>query len=592
MQIIRHSFFLLSYRCFRCLLAFLILLVVLSGGGGFATNSWLSIPEVAAATAAEESSGTGNLELLSEPADAEWLIDGQPQGTTPGKKSGIPTGLHQLVIKKKGFLDWHVSLEIKPGETVRLLASLKSQGHETMQSLAKMAATDMRDRRFTMPMGANALEKYQKILAMDPDNALGWDGLRQIVQALQGLAKTAKTEGHPALAQQRLQKARRVQALIDQRKPAKVASTVTSPTPTHSVLEQSATSLAVLKEKSDATSDANGMGDKAVKKGGIPTPKPIKKGAFKRGKPHMDQAPSTKVVREGVLSSEAKEEPTNKKDRPSLPVRPPDTTPRATLKSDKHADVRTQVEPVTGIEFVEIPPGCFKMGSERSDNSDPDEQPVHEVCLKGFWLSRKEVTNGQYRMFVSKHDSSSYDGHNLNGDLQPVVNVTWSDANRFARWMSGRGGVHFRLPTEAEWEYAARAGSTTTFPWGDDPAQGCLYANIGDEAAKKVWSKWNVFPCADGFAETSPVGMFLPNGFGLYDMIGNVWEWVADWYLSSYYALSTRNDPKGPATGSFRSARGGSWAVWPEYARTANRTGIDPEHPDLHVGFRLVMMPP
>lgn len=575
------------------MLAFLALVVVLSGGGGSVTESWLMISEVAAATDAEETLGTGNLELLSEPADAEWLIDGQPQGTTPGKKSGIPVGLHQIDIKKKGFLDWHVSQEIKPGETVRLLASLKSQGHGVMQSLAKMAEIDMRDRRFTTPMGANALEKYQKILAMDPDNALGWDGLRQIVQSLQGLAKTAKTEGHQALAQQRLQKSRRVQALIDQRQPTKV----TSQTNTHSGLVLPASPVSA--QKPDSTPDVKTTDNNAVKKGGMPTPKPVKKGAFKRGKqqalrtePPQHLSSQMDQAREEVLPSEAKEDPNTKKDMPSLPVRPPDTTPRATLKSDKHAAVRTRVEPVTGIEFVEIPPGCFKMGSERLDNSDLDEQPVHEVCLKGFWLSRKEVTNGQYRMFVPKHDSSSYDGHNLNGDLQPVVNLTWSDANRFARWISGRGGVHFRLPTEAEWEYAARAGSATMFPWGDDPAQGCLYANIGDETAKKVWSKWNVFPCADGFSETAPVGMFLPNGFGLYDMIGNVWEWVADWYSSSYYVISPRNDPKGPAEGFYRSAKGGSWAVWPEYARTANRTGIDPEHPDLHVGFRLVMIQP
>ncbi|MBF0214587.1 MAG: formylglycine-generating enzyme family protein [Magnetococcales bacterium] len=265
-----------------------------------------------------------------------------------------------------------------------------------------------------------------------------------------------------------------------------------------------------------------------------------------------------------------------------------DNAPKSAQKLEKKNGLHVRAEPVTGIEFVEIPGGCFKMGSEQHD---PDEKPLHEVCLKNFWMSRTEVTNGQYRRFDPKHDSTSYDGRDLNSDLQPVVRITWEQANQFARWMSGRGGVDFRLPTEAEWEYAARNHTTSAFPWGDDPAEGCRYANVGDASAKQRWPKWNVFPCNDGYAETAPVGMFLPNGFGLHDMIGNVWEWVSDWYSPSYYASSVKEDPKGPTQGFFRSARGGSWAVWPDYARTANRTGIDPAHPDLHVGFRLVMLP-
>ncbi|MBF0438539.1 MAG: formylglycine-generating enzyme family protein [Magnetococcales bacterium] len=425
---------------------------------------------------------------------------------------------------------------------------LDTNTQKTIQSLAKHAEANLRVRHFTTRNGA--LEKYQKILTMDPNHPLAWEGMRKIVQAFQNLSNEAEQAGQPALAKMRAKKAQQVQALID-------------------------------------AHDQSGPTEKKIpiKKVKPPVKKPVQNKTETKEIPLKPPLPLPVAVAVSEAAPPVEEE---KIAPPPESPKIPEATPKPVAKESNAFAPQIKIESVTGMEFIEIPEGCFKMGS---DSNDPDEKPIHEVCLQKFWLGRTEVTNGQFRRFRAKHDSSSYDGLNLSGDLQPVVNITWEDANSFATWLSGRGAVTFRLPTEAEWEYAARAGSTTLFPWGDEIAEGCRYANIGDTTAKKVWPKWNVFPCSDGYAETAPVGMFLPNKFGLFDMIGNVWEWVSDWYSTTYYATSPKNDPKGPEEGRFRSARGGSWANWPDYARTANRTGIDPNNRDRHVGFRLIMVP-
>ncbi|MBF0296555.1 MAG: SUMF1/EgtB/PvdO family nonheme iron enzyme [Magnetococcales bacterium] len=580
------------------------------------------------------SHASGTVEIVSDPPGREWLLDQKPQGRTPGKATEVTTGRHRITVKDPGHPDWNVSIILKPGETVRLTIPLHAEtpapapvattaGPETIPALAAQAERYAKERRFTMPKGGNALENYQKILSMDPDSPVGWDGMQRIVDSFRRLSKEAEGSGQHQLARVRAQKADRVQGIIAQRRGAPPPTEpVDSPPPPVALEKPSAPAAAQarwvtpatsMKRPHAATASAAQPERKVERRDPLPMPiLPPKPAATTEQttaapRPKEKLAPSATTEDKAALPAPAQEKPAEKPadkpaekpadkpaekpaDKPAdKPAEKPTPPPKPEAKASPTAKTpRTQVEPVTGIEFVQIPGGCFKMGSE---NHDPDEVPIHEVCLKSFWISRTEVTNGQYRRFNPKHDSTSYDGRTLNGDLQPVVNVTWDDANKFATWMSGRGGVHFRLPTEAEWEYAARAGTTSTFIWGEDPAEGCRHANVGDQAAKEAWPKWNVFPCSDGFAETSPVGVFLPNGYGLHDMIGNVWEWVKDWYSPGYYATSPKDDPQGPKEGFFRSARGGSWAVWPDYARTANRTGIDPDHPDLHVGFRLVMIP-
>ena len=256
-------------------------------------------------------------------------------------------------------------------------------------------------------------------------------------------------------------------------------------------------------------------------------------------------------------------------------------TPGATCKED-----------TTGMEFVYVPGGCFQMGS--NDNDYDSEKPVHKVCLEGFWMGKYEVTNAQYRRFKPDHKNYEYEGKSLNGDEQPVVMVSWNDAQALVAWLTKQGRGVFRLPTEAEWEYAARGGTETIRYWGDDPkhTQACQYANVHDRTSKQAFSgfTWQEHACDDGYAVTAPVGQFEPNAFGLYDMLGNVWEWQSDTYHDTYKDAPT----DGSAWGSLgdekakRLLRGGSWFNVPSFVRSALRYRLAPVLQSYNLGIRLV----
>ena len=257
---------------------------------------------------------------------------------------------------------------------------------------------------------------------------------------------------------------------------------------------------------------------------------------------------------------------------------------------------KTWKEPVTGMEFVWVPGGCFLMGSPQAEpGRKVDEGPVHEVCVDGFWMGKTEVTNGQYRKFDPNHNSKDYGGHSLNGDAQPAVYVCWLDANNFAQWLKGQNGgqYNFRLPTEAEWEYACRAGSESPRYWGDAAGQACDYENVADRTAGRQWGWDDIHDCDDGYAATSPAGAFQSNAFGLMDMLGNVMEWVADTYSVDAYI---RHDHKNPAfsvesSGPDRVIRGGNWHGAPANVRCANRMSGLPGGMNDDLGFRLVREP-
>jgi formylglycine-generating enzyme required for sulfatase activity len=284
-------------------------------------------------------------------------------------------------------------------------------------------------------------------------------------------------------------------------------------------------------------------------------------------------------------------------------------------------------DPVTKMEFVYIPGGCFTMGTPADEEGrEPDEGPGHEVCVDGFWMGKTPVTNAQYRKYDRNHNSRTYFGHDLNGDNQPVVYVSWEQAREFARWLTrknhallgdtGRSeiaippevlqairdgkdlsrwldrqktGRHsFFLPTEAEWEYACRAGTESARFWGNDSGRACGYANVADQSASKEWRDWRVHGCNDGWVVTSPAGSFKPNPFGLHDMLGNVWEWCLDWY-STKYEIEPKQNPTGPPlSGIGRQVRGGSWDNDPAGVRCGNRSHATPRFIRYNIGFRLI----
>ena len=245
------------------------------------------------------------------------------------------------------------------------------------------------------------------------------------------------------------------------------------------------------------------------------------------------------------------------------------------------------LDPSTGMELVLVKGGCFDMGDSVGDG-DSNERPVHQACVADFYLGKYEVTNEQFKKFKPRHDSGTSEETSLGADKQPAVNVSWEDAVAYAGWLSKQSGQTYRLPTEAEWEYAARSGSSQSRFWGNNPDEACKYANVADMTAKKLHPKWTTFFCDDTFAVSAPVGSFTANGYGLHDMLGNVWEWCEDVYNSEAYTKLPKDNPVYGGAGEYRVMRGGGWSNGPLGIRSSHRVGLSPNFGHHALGFRLV----
>jgi formylglycine-generating enzyme required for sulfatase activity len=237
-----------------------------------------------------------------------------------------------------------------------------------------------------------------------------------------------------------------------------------------------------------------------------------------------------------------------------------------------------QLGEAVNIRMIYMPPGVFIMGS---DEGNSDEQPMHTVYLDAFYIDGTEVTNAQYRACVEAgachtpgqttyYDNPDYAEH-------PVVYVSWNDANAYC-WWAGR-----RLPTEAEWEKAARGMDGRVYPWGNTFDGSKM--NFCDRNCPYDWKDASV---DDGYADTAPVGSYLAGAspYGALDMAGNVWEWVADWYDSGYYSQLPQRNPPGPDSSETRVLRGGSWKDGPDFVRCASRSRLVPGDKNESVGFR------
>lgn len=312
-----------------------------------------------------------------------------------------------------------------------------------------------------------------------------------------------------------------------------------------------------------------------------------------------------------------------------------------TLGADPDPKVKppAEVENSIAMKLVRIPAGEFLMGSKEDvdalDKAFPayklktkadlfEDEPQHKVRItRPFYFGKYEVTLGQFTAFIkdsgykveSERDGTGGWGINATTgkfegrkpayswknpgypqkDDHPVVNVTWADAVAYCEWLSKKENKTYRLPTEAEWEYACRAGTKTRYYGGDDPKTLLKTANTADRSAQEVGKKqfkdWeeHVLDGKDGHAHTAPVGSYVPNAFGLHDMHGNVWEWCSDWYGEDYYTKSPVDDPKGPDKGHLRVRRGGAWHTYPLYLRAAFRNYNRPDSRYLNLGFRVVL---
>jgi len=278
-----------------------------------------------------------------------------------------------------------------------------------------------------------------------------------------------------------------------------------------------------------------------------------------------------------------------------LPTFTPTVTPSPTDTLTPSATPSPTVtqSPPAGMEL--IPAGSFQMGSTGHGTG---QEPVHTVNLSAFYMDTYEVTNAQFAAFLNEQGNQNEGGvtwldaadedariHQSGGSWSadsgyanhPVIEVTWYSAQAYCTWREAR------LPTEAEWEYAARGGlEGMDYPWGDTLNgsranfcdSNCSFDDLKDSASN------------DGYADTAPVGSYAPNDYGLYDMTGNVWEWVADWY--GHYPSGAVTDPTGPSSGDYRVLRGGSWINDALFLRVANRNYFDPDGSSYHIGFRCV----
>jgi len=266
-------------------------------------------------------------------------------------------------------------------------------------------------------------------------------------------------------------------------------------------------------------------------------------------------------------------------------------------------------------EMVRVPGGCFLMGSPASETGRGEDERQHQACVETFEIGKYEVTVGEFNRFTSatgyRTDAERNTGEkgcyawsaaegrwgwreSVNwrqpgykiSDAHPVVCMSWNDAVAYAAWLSQQTERAYRLPTEAEWEYAARAGTTSARYWGDDPGRACQYANVADQTQGPGGHSWTVrHNCADKYWYSAPVGSFQANAWNLSDLLGNVWEWTCSAYDRRYGGAETKCVESHRADA--RAVRGGSWYYRPVWARAAHRDSNTPFRRHLDAGFRL-----
>ncbi|WP_246642936.1 formylglycine-generating enzyme family protein [Rhizobium laguerreae] len=260
-------------------------------------------------------------------------------------------------------------------------------------------------------------------------------------------------------------------------------------------------------------------------------------------------------------------------------------------------------------EMIVVPAGEFVMGTDKSDTGHkPDEAPLRRVTIgQPFAVARFDVTVAEYEAFTAETGRAVDNGCNTTdsdgkrarnpqanwrnpgfdqGPDEPVVCVSWHDAKAYAAWLSAKTGHGYRLLSEAEWEYAARARTRSQFQWGHSEADACAYANVADATLKASFPDWSAFSCSDGFHYTAPVGRFPANALGLYDMAGNVWSWTEDCY-ADYAVVPSDGSANLSGQCARRVLRGGSWGNDPRGVRVAERDAHTPDARGSGGGFRV-----
>lgn len=247
-------------------------------------------------------------------------------------------------------------------------------------------------------------------------------------------------------------------------------------------------------------------------------------------------------------------------------------------------------------EMIVLPAGDFIMGSSKEESGQTDEKPQHKVTIgKPFAMGKLEVTFDQWDACTAEGKCPKASDDDMGRADRPVINVSQAEARAYTVWLSQKTGKKYRLPSESEWEYAARAGTTTPWYWGvsetsEGSPRACQYANVHDQTSRDAHPMyvWSNHPCADGYAETAPTGKFKPNAWGLHDMSGNVREWVQDCHLGDYKDHPTDGSARVKENCEKTIVRGGGWIDGFQTVRSAYRHTYEGEFRGYQVGFRVV----
>jgi len=223
-----------------------------------------------------------------------------------------------------------------------------------------------------------------------------------------------------------------------------------------------------------------------------------------------------------------------------------------------------------GVTWIRVDGGTFRMGND--NGLSPDESPEHDVTLDGFFISSTEITFDQFDRFCEATKRQRPSDYGWGRGSMPAINVNWNDAFEFCQWASLVTGSAIRLPTEAEWEYAARGGRNS---------HGSHFSGGSDVGAVGWYSE-------NSAKRTHPVAQKQPNELGIFDMTGNVWEWCRDWYGEDFYSVSPKKNPTGPATGEFHVLRGGSWLSNAAYSHISTRSSLRSDYISVSNGFRVI----
>jgi formylglycine-generating enzyme required for sulfatase activity/serine/threonine protein kinase len=520
------------------------------------------------------SQSIGQLSLATSPGEADIWIDDHPKGISPLIVKDLPEGAHTVKAVKKGFQPWLGEVLIQPSQVFELQIDLKPMlGSVSIDSNPSGASVFVKgiqvgttpvtlekaiSGRQSIEIQKKGYEKWQSEVDILPDTD------NDITATLIPLPGKLNITSIPAMADVYISGKRIGKTPVKMYEVKEENAWVEIQMPCYDSIKRNVSVLPGMEEEAKFVLQPS-CGDIVVKS------QPEGADWFLNGELMGKTPGKTKALERGTYTIKLKKEKYADWET-DVVIHPQKNDPIvATLDPIAELTGKFYIDPITKMEFVWVEKGCFQMGSSFDDkDKSSDENPVHTVCLDGFWIGKHEVTQEQWAKITGSNPSSFQKG----GDY-PVENVSWNDAQKFIsklNEMNQRKAI-YRLPTEAEWEYASRSGGKPEKYSG------------GDTPDLVSWYKDN------SKGTTQSVGKKKPNGFGLFDMSGNVFEWVEDVYLADAYLRHKPSNPLYTGEGSYRVCRGGSWLLGSKESRSTNRSYYYATSRNYNLGFRIVKNP-